>query len=102
MDVARRAIEAEGTTILAGSGNRKGHPALAMLGTARAQAMALLDRFGLNPVARQRVETVNTFMGGKFAGLIGGADDPAERYFDEPAESLDEYLASNPSRTGSQ
>lgn len=49
----RAVIEREGTTIEAGSGGRKSHPALAALAQARHQAHALLSDFGLLPRGRQ-------------------------------------------------
>jgi P27 family predicted phage terminase small subunit len=42
-------IRTDGYTVEAGSGGRKGHPALASLEKARRQAQNLLDRFGLVP-----------------------------------------------------
>lgn len=48
----RAVIDQEGTTIAAGSGGRKSHPALAALAQCRSQAHKLLSDFGLIPRGR--------------------------------------------------
>ena len=48
----RAVIQQEGTTIEAGSGGRKAHPALAALAQSRHQAHQLLANFGLIPRSR--------------------------------------------------
>jgi P27 family predicted phage terminase small subunit len=100
IDIARATIEREGMTVVS-RGATKAHPALTMLDKARAQAVSLLDRFGLNPVARQKVETVGTFAGGRHKSSERffdweEQDDVASKYFraeqhfrDEPEEKLD-------------
>ncbi len=45
----QKTIRIDGYTIEAGSGGRKGHPALASLEKARRHAQNLLDLFGLTP-----------------------------------------------------
>jgi P27 family predicted phage terminase small subunit len=52
----RALIAAEGATIRSGEGGRKGHPALKIAADARAQAIRLLEAFGLTPVRRQRLD----------------------------------------------
>ena len=52
----RAVIAAEGATIPAAEGGRKGHPALKIATEARSQAIRLLEAFGLTPVSRQRVD----------------------------------------------
>ena len=47
-------IRKDGYTVEAGSGGRKGHPALASLEKARRHAQSLLDRFGLLPGSEAR------------------------------------------------
>lgn len=49
-------IRAEGYTLPAVGGSRKGHPALKALETTRNQAHRMLADFGLNPKARKFVE----------------------------------------------
>ena len=49
INILQETIRSEGFTIEAGSGGRKGHPALTSLAKARTQAKGLLDRFGLLP-----------------------------------------------------
>lgn len=53
---ARELIVQEGTTIDAGSGGKKAHPALKQMETARSQATRLLESFGLTPRSRTNVE----------------------------------------------
>ena len=52
----RGLIAAEGATIPSGEGGRKGHPALKTAPEARAQAIRLLEGFGMTPTSRQRVD----------------------------------------------
>ena len=52
----RALISAEGATIPAGEGGKKGHPALKIATDARAQAIRLLESFGLTPSSRHRVD----------------------------------------------
>ena len=54
----RTLIAAEGATIpsASGDGGRKGHPALKIATDARAQAIRLLEGFGMTPSSRQRVD----------------------------------------------
>ena len=52
----RALILAEGATIPAGEGGKKGHPALKLATEARAQAIRLLESFGLTPSSRHRVD----------------------------------------------
>ncbi|MBV8589794.1 MAG: phage terminase small subunit P27 family [Acetobacteraceae bacterium] len=52
----RTLIAAEGATIPSGEGGRKGHPALKIATDARAQAIRLLEGFGMTPSSRQRVD----------------------------------------------
>jgi P27 family predicted phage terminase small subunit len=56
---AREQLERDGLTVTTGAGGVKPHPAVRMAETARAQAIALLDRFGLNPKARSGVEAID-------------------------------------------
>ena len=49
ISVLQETIRADGLTIEAGSGGRKGHPGLASLEKARRHAQNLLDQFGLTP-----------------------------------------------------
>jgi P27 family predicted phage terminase small subunit len=49
ISVLEKTIRTDGYTVEAGSGGRKGHPALASLEKARRQAQNLLGRFGLVP-----------------------------------------------------
>lgn len=48
----REVVESEGTTIKAGSGGQKAHPALTALASARHQAHQLMADFGLLPRSR--------------------------------------------------
>jgi P27 family predicted phage terminase small subunit len=48
-----------GVTVNTGAGGVKPHPAVRMAETARAQAIALLDRFGLTPRGRKGVAEVD-------------------------------------------
>ena len=52
----RALISAEGATIPASEGGKKGHPALKIATDARAQAIRLLESFGLTPSSRHRVD----------------------------------------------
>jgi P27 family predicted phage terminase small subunit len=58
ISVLEKTIRIDGYTVEAGSGGRKGHPALASLEKARRQAQTLLAQFRLvpNPKARQAPE----------------------------------------------
>lgn len=55
---ARETLDREGMTVSTGAGGVKPHPCLRVAETARNQALALLDRFGLNPRSRKAVERV--------------------------------------------
>jgi P27 family predicted phage terminase small subunit len=68
---ARELLAREGTTIEAGSGGRKAHPAVGMMAQARAQAHRLLHDFALLPRARSYVSPV----------AESRPHDPAERFF---------------------
>jgi P27 family predicted phage terminase small subunit len=52
----RSIIAAEGATISTAEGGRKAHPALKAAMEARAQAIRLMQEFGLTPSSRQRVD----------------------------------------------
>lgn len=53
---ARDAVAKHGFTVATADGGLKPHPAVRAMETARGQAIQLLDRFGLNPKARQHVD----------------------------------------------
>lgn len=53
-------VEREGTTVAAGAGGVKAHPALGALATTRAQAVSLLAHFGLTPKSREGVAAAPT------------------------------------------
>lgn len=55
---ARAILDKNGLTVETAAGGVKPHPAVRMAETARAQAIALLDRFGLNPKSRSGVERI--------------------------------------------
>ena len=60
--------------------------------------------FEMTPSAHSRVDAGAPFDGGKFAGLLGPLDDPAERYFadiDRPGAVAD-FIADHPSNRQSQ
>jgi P27 family predicted phage terminase small subunit len=56
---ARALLDKEGITVNTGAGGVKPHPAVRMAETARAQAIALLDRFGLNPRSRRGIDEID-------------------------------------------
>jgi P27 family predicted phage terminase small subunit len=53
---ARRVLELEGLTTRSEAGTLKAHPALRAAETARQQARAYLESFGMTPAGRRRVE----------------------------------------------
>ncbi len=54
ISVLQETINSEGYTVEAGSGGRKGHPALTSLERARRHAQNLLDKFGLVPGSKAK------------------------------------------------
>jgi P27 family predicted phage terminase small subunit len=53
---ARERLDREGMTTSTGAGGLKPHPCLRVAETARNQALALLDRFGLTPRSRKAID----------------------------------------------
>ena len=81
------------------NGNLVQNPLVGTANKAMSEMMRYAVEFGMTPSARSRVDAHVPFDGGKFAGLLGGRDERAERHFreiDRPG-ALDDYLASNPS-----
>ncbi len=51
-------LDKQGIVSATGAGGLKPHPAMRMAETARGQAIALLDRFGLSPRARKGIDAL--------------------------------------------
>jgi P27 family predicted phage terminase small subunit len=82
--LAEQTIAAEGLTVATADGGRKPHPAVRVMEAARGQAARLFTEFGLTPKARQSLDIRPP------APALPALID------DDPAGSLDDYLASNP------
>jgi P27 family predicted phage terminase small subunit len=72
---ARSVVDREGLAVPTADGGRKGHPAVKVMETARAQAARLLGDFGLVPRGRMSIDP---------APPPELAGDPAERFFRHP------------------
>ena len=98
-ELARRDQLSHGLMIKTSNGNLVQNPLVGTANKAMSEMMRYAVEFGMTPSARSRVDAHVPFDGGKFAGLLGGRDQRAERHFvhaDRP-DALDDYLASNPS-----
>jgi P27 family predicted phage terminase small subunit len=103
-ELARRDQLSHGLMIKTSNGNLIQNPLVGTANKAMAEMMKYAVEFGMTPSARSRIETSAPFNGGKFAGLLGGFDDPAEAYFvqADDRQALDAFLAANPSTQRSQ
>lgn len=75
---AQKRIQQEGLTLIeedtAGNEKSRKHPAAEIATTKAKTVSTLLDSFGLNPTAREKIARVET---------SGGGDDPLEGYLDD-------------------
>ena len=102
---ARAAIAAEGVTVAAANGGRKGNPAAGVAEAARAQAVGMLRELGLTPRSRQTVDAAPLARGANPFEKYGRVppDVSAEGSGEGPRRNLAEYLGEDdpgPSKSG--
>ena len=66
-------VAKEGMTAIGSTGQKVAHPSLAIAAKQSEIILKAADRLGMSPVARARLTVGETPGGGKFDGLLGGA-----------------------------
>ena len=80
-ELAKRDQLSHGLMIKTSNGNLVQNPLVGTANKAMSEMMRYAIEFGMTPRARSRVDAGVSFDVGKFAGLLGPRDDPAEKYF---------------------